>query len=181
MMNRLKGSRCYLCGAMDRVKDGGVGWRTNLKTELEPLGIQWLDPTDKPCRVGREDNETRLRRRQDKEAGRYSLVASDMRDIRRVDLSMVRICDFVIVGLDVSVHCCGTYEELFLALQQDKPVLVCIEQGKKAAPDWLFGAMPHSQMFSDWDRLINYLKQMDAGEIDDESGRWCFFDWMGDE
>jgi hypothetical protein len=32
-MNRLKNSLCYLCGAMDRVQDGGVGWRGNITLE----------------------------------------------------------------------------------------------------------------------------------------------------
>jgi len=177
-MNKLKGARCYLCGAMDRVKDGGVEWRQRLKVDLEDTGIQWLDPTDKPCRLGREDSENRDKRRQDKENGRYSLVAKEMREVRRVDMHMVNICDFVVVNLDVDIHCCGTYEELYWAVKQNKLVLIHVEQGKKRTPDWLFGVLHHSLIFSEWSQLVNYLKQVDSGEIDDES--LCFFDWMGD-
>ena len=43
-MNRLALNRGYLCGAMDRVTDGGVGWRQDLIDSLKDLKILWLDP-----------------------------------------------------------------------------------------------------------------------------------------
>ncbi len=44
-MNRLALKRGHLCGAMDRVTDGGVGWRQDLIQSLQGLRISWLDPT----------------------------------------------------------------------------------------------------------------------------------------
>ena len=37
-MNRLKGMTCYLCGPMDRVKDGGVGWRNAVSGQHQSAG-----------------------------------------------------------------------------------------------------------------------------------------------
>ena len=36
-MNRLKGMTAYLCGAMDRVEDGGVKWRQYMTPKLQDL------------------------------------------------------------------------------------------------------------------------------------------------
>ena len=47
-MNRLEGMRAYLAGAMDRVPDGGVGWRQEIHPTLKRFGIRVLDPCDKP-------------------------------------------------------------------------------------------------------------------------------------
>ena len=178
-MNRLRGSRCYLCGAMDRVKDGGVEWRQRIRQELKRLNLQWLDPTDKPCDIGKEGPENRRIRKVNKAAGRYEIVAREMREIRCVDLRMIDICDFLVVNLDIDVHCCGTYEEVFLANRQKKPVLIHVEQGKTRTPDWLIGTLPHQHIFSEWADLFHYLKRLDKGEFDDPTGRWYFFDWMG--
>ena len=48
MINRLKGTMCYLCGAMDRVPDGGEGWRRMISPVLRDMGIGVLDPCNKP-------------------------------------------------------------------------------------------------------------------------------------
>ena len=46
-MNRLCGTRTYLAGAMDRVKDGGIGWRNDITPFLEDMGVVVLDPCKK--------------------------------------------------------------------------------------------------------------------------------------
>ena len=58
-MNRLKGMRTYLAGAMDRVPDGGVGWRQTITPKLTEMGVVVLNPCDKPVEVGIEDDNTR--------------------------------------------------------------------------------------------------------------------------
>ena len=59
MINRLKGMRTYLAGAMDRVPDGGVVWRDKITPLLESKGVVVLNPCDKPVEVGIEDASTR--------------------------------------------------------------------------------------------------------------------------
>lgn len=180
-MNRLKNTRCYLIGCMDRVPDAGAAWRKQIKNHLENLDIMWFDPTCKPIDLGAEDDESRLIRRANKAAGWYDLVEEEMIPIRNVDLRMVSICDFLICNIDVETHACGTYNELFLANSQEKPILVHIEQGRKECPDWLLACLPHEHIFGSWGGLIDYVKHIAHDKTIDCMGRWMFFDFHGEE
>lgn len=176
-MSILFGTRTYLIGPMDRVKDGGVGWRRRLIPELNKLGVIVFDPTNKPTRgVGIEDDKNRERIKDLKEQGRFEDAAELVKPIRTMDLRMVDLSDFVIANLDMESHACGSYEEIFLANRQKKPILVHIEQGKENAAHWLFGALPHQHIFSTWDDLVLYLNDV-AYERDTRTyKRWIFFD-----
>ena len=180
MMNRLALNRGYLCGAMDRVTDGGVGWREDIKVALSDLKILWLDPTRKPIDIGVEDLENRARRQQAKRAGDFEYIRNQMKQIRPVDLRMVDVADFLIVNLDLDVHATGTYEELYWANRCKKPILVRIEQGIEHAPDWLFGTLPFEMMFSTWDEVKGYMRHIAHDPVIDRLNRWYFFDWMGE-
>jgi len=179
-MNRLALNRGYLCGAMDRVLDGGVGWRQHLIQSLKDLKILWLDPTRKPIDIGVEDLENRALRHKAKRAGDFECVRGQMKQIRPVDLRMVDICDFLVVNLDMQVHACGTYEELFWANRMKKPVLIRIEQGIEHTPDWLFGTFPFEMIFSTWDQVTTYLRHIAHDPVIDRLNRWYFFNWMGE-
>lgn len=176
-LNRLKGMRAYLGGAMDRVADGGVGWRRTIGAWLRRHGVVTLDPTDKPIDIGVEEIEDRARRHTDKTAGRFDVISAEMKKIRCVDLRMVDLSDFLVINLDLSVHACGTYEELFLANREKKPILLHVEQGKEKCPDWLFGTIPHEHIFSGWHELHEYLRHIDYGEGVTHDRRWMYFDY----
>ncbi len=179
-MNRLAYNRAYLCGAMDRVADGGVQWREYIKKELDGLKIFWLDPCRKPIKLGVEDLENRQLRHKAKERGDFEYVRTEMKQIRPVDLRMVDITDFVIVNIDLDVHCCGTYEEVFWANRCKKPVIVRIAQGVEHTPDWLFATLPFEMMFSTWEDVCRYLRHIAHDPVIDRLNRWYFFDWMGE-
>jgi hypothetical protein len=165
---------------MDRVADAGVVWRRLVKHHLDDLGIVWLDPTCKPCDIGVEDSESRRQRHENKAAGEYDLVADEMMPIQDVDLRMVSICDFLICNIDVETHACGTYNELFLANSQNKPILIHVEGGKANTPDWLLGCLPHEHVFDDWFKLRGYIRHVAHDPVVDCMGRWMWFDWMGE-
>jgi uncharacterized membrane protein len=167
---------------MDRVADGGEEWRLRIRKNLQHLEINWLDPTNKPIDIGKEDKESRAIRNQAKKDGDWELVAEEMKPIRCVDLRMIDVCDFIVVYIDISVHACGTYEEVFLANRQKKPVLFVVEQGKKNTPNWLMAALPHEYFFSSWEDLYDYLDMIAHDQtFADDRGRWYFFDWTGDD
>lgn len=173
MTNLLKDSRVYLCGGMEKAPDNGAHWRQNLKPFLRSLGIKIFDPTNKPIEIGHEKFEDRnyhklLRERQD-----YDEIAKVSKIIRRVDLRMVSICDFLIVNIDTEISTCGTWEELFLANSQKKPILMHCEQGKQNCPFWLFGTIPHWNIFDSWDEIKDYLTSINFGYSNDE--RFYFF------
>ena len=173
--NRLRGLRTYLCGPMDRVADGGVGWRIYLSSYLQKRDVVVLDPCNKPTDMGIEDLENREQRHQWKKDGEYEKIAESMRMIRNTDLRMVDVSDFIIVNLDLESYPCGTYEELFLANRQKKPILLRVAQGKESTPDWLLGTLPHETIFSTWEEMKDYLEYVSTSN--DLLDRWVFFNF----
>ena len=176
-MNRLKGTICYLCGPMDRVPDGGVGWRKNITPILKDMGIGVLDPSDKPTSFAQEDNDFRTAINIKKLEKKFDNVKKSMRDIAAVDLRMVDIAHFVIMYMDIDVHLCGSYHEAFVAIQQKKPLLIVCKQGKSFMPNWMFGVIPHEHMFDDWNDMLNYISAVNLGYAKEHYNRWRFFDF----
>lgn len=175
-MNRLKGRRAYLCGAIDRVADRGKGWRQHITPILKDMGVVVWNPLTKPTEIGAEDDDTHAIKQKLKKSARYDELSDMMRTIRNVDLRMVDVCDFMIVNINIEHHACGTYEEIFLANRQKKPIIIHMEQGKHHTPDWLFGAIPHNMIFSKWLDIVDYLEYIDSAESIDTYKRWYFFE-----
>jgi len=165
---------------MDRAKDAGVGWRRAIRKAMGDIDILWLDPTRKPIDIGVEDDASRRLRKKAKAAGDLQTVIDEMHSIRRVDLRMVDVSDFLVVNLDLDIHACGTYEEIFLANRQKKPVLVHVEQGIRQTPDWLLGTFPREYFFNSWPDLHAYLGRVNSDPLwSCSEGRWYFFNWTG--
>lgn len=174
-MNRLRNQRCYLAGAIDRVGDRGIGWREEITPHLHNLGITVFNPITKPSEVGLEDENSHVFKKKLKQQNRYDELNGFMKTIRSVDLRLVDISDFLIVNLDLETHPCGTYEEIFWANRQKKPIIIHMVQGKENAPDWLFGTIPHQMIYSNWRDLYNYLEHINTSESIHTYNRWYFF------
>jgi hypothetical protein len=162
---------------MDRVSDGGVVWRQEITPRLKGLGVGVLDPCDKPSNYATEDSHTREKIDSHKEVGDFNSVSYIMKPICAVDLRMVDIAHFLVVNLDLDVHMCGSYHEMFVAIGQKKPVLIRCEGGKQRLPNWMFGVMPHEMVFSSWDELMEYLHHVDGDNTVEHYNRWRFFDF----
>jgi nucleoside 2-deoxyribosyltransferase len=174
-MNRLINQRVYLAGAMDRVADRGNGWRDSITPFLESLGIVVFNPIKKPTTVGMEDLTVHKLKQQLKLDQNYDELSQIMKTIRSVDLRLVDISDFLIVNLDLDIHPCGTYEEIFWANRQKKPIIIHMVQGKQSAPDWLFGTIPHQMIFSSWEDIKQYLSIVNSQTEIQTFNRWYFF------
>jgi nucleoside 2-deoxyribosyltransferase len=174
-MNRLNNQRVYLAGAMDRVADRGNGWRDSITPFLESLGVIVFNPIKKPSSIGQEDEATHHLKKDLKNQQKYDDLSKLMKQIRSVDLRLVDISDFLIVNLDLDVHPCGTYEEIFWANRQKKPIIVHMVQGKNNAPDWLFGTIPHQIIFSSWEEIQTYLNNINTNIQIETFNRWYFF------
>jgi nucleoside 2-deoxyribosyltransferase len=174
-MNRLKNQRVYLAGAIDRCPNLGVAWRESITPFLKEKGVTVLNPMKKSISLGSETGESRITRSQLKESENYDQLSISMKEIRNIDLRMVDISDFLVVNIDLDIHSCGTYEEIFMANRSKKPIIIHMEQGKAKAPDWLFGTLPHSMFFSTWDDVKKYLTYIDSEELIDTKNRWRFF------
>jgi hypothetical protein len=166
---------------MDLIPGGGVVWRQRIQTDLADLGVHWLDPTNKPCRVAVEDTECRAIRQRQKERGDWGRVSQSMAEIRRIDLRLVDISDFLIIYLDKNNSGVGTFFEMSRANFQNKPLIVMSEGGKERAPDWLFGLGITSTIFGDWSELYHYLRSINGDCFYDDMDRWQFFNFHGEE
>lgn len=170
----LNGMRTYLVGAMDRVPDGGIGWRETITPYLTNLGINVLNPCKKPISI-KEDEETRIWINHYKETGQFDKIRNKFGHIRNADLRCVDISDFIIAQIDMDVHMCGSYEEIVTANRQKKPILVWCKQGKRQAPNWLFFMIPHEHIFSDLIDLIQYLNNLHLSNDTNNLKRWFFY------
>ena len=175
-MNNLSGMRTYLVGAMDRVADGGVGWRNTITPILQNLSIQVIDPCDKPIESAKEGPNTRTIIDYYKKTGQFHKIRKEYGHIRNADLRCVDVSDFLIVNINMDVHMCGSYEEISTANRQKKPILVWCEQGKMEAPNWLFFMLPHEHIFSSLDQMVNYLNHVNETENTENLKRWFFFE-----
>jgi len=175
-INNLKNLKTYLVGAMDRVADGGVGWRTKITPVLKSMNLHVLDPCQKLAHKITESESTRQKIAFYKKTEQYDKIKEMYSNIRNVDLRCVDVSDFLICHIDISVHMCGSYEEIVTANRQKKPILIWCEQGKKNIPNWLFFMLPHEQMFSSCQELISYLHQVDNSTNLQSLKRWIFLE-----
>jgi hypothetical protein len=175
MNKKLQNQRVYLAGAMDRVADRGTGWRDDITPFLESLGVIVFNPIKKPSTIGMEDSETHDLKKILKSEQNYNDLSQLMKVVRSVDLRLVDISDFLIVNLDLDIHPCGTYEEIFWANRQKKPIIIHMVQGKQNTPDWLFGTIPHQMIFSTWSEIKEYLSYINSSENIESYKRWYFF------
>ena len=168
-------SRCYLVGSIEGMADAGISWRKDIRSRLTDLGITFLDPCDKPfvkdlSETLDHSNELKLLRQK----GKYKKLAQKMEEIRHYDLRCVDVSDFLIFNFDPACLTCGSYEELTHANLQRKPVLFVCEKGIDKIPLWIFGMLPLELLFGSMNEAIEYLRKIDAGEID-STDRWRFF------
>lgn len=172
--NNLKNMRTYLVGAMDRVPDGGTQWRDYITPMLQEMNINVLNPCKKPIESAKEDDNTRQEIEHYKETGQFDKIRNKFGHIRNADLRCVDVSDFIIAQIDMSVHMCGSYEEIVTANRQKKPILVWCKQGKHQAPNWLFFMIPHEHIFSSSEDLMLYLWNVNTSNDVSNYKRWFF-------
>ena len=164
MKSKLSNAVCYLSDSMEASKDWGMGWRKRFTEKAKSAGLNLvvLNPADKPAGLMKEgkDDWAEVRRSKD-----YPKIASYVKQIRRVDLRMVDLSDFLVVMVDKNVHACGTYDETFTAEDQHKPIFVICEGGLDNLPQWLFDVVNFEEVFDSDDALIKHLVDLDSGAV----------------
>lgn len=173
--SNLNGMRTYLVGAMDRVKDGGIGWREYITPMLKEMNVDVINPCKKPIKNVSEDTLTRQQIEYYKQTGQFDKIRTNYSHIRNADLRCVDISDFIIAQIDIDVHMCGSYEEITTANRQKKPILVWCKQGKNNAPNWLFFMLPHQHIFGSSEELIMYLMKVNTTKDTSRLKRWFFY------
>ena len=183
-MNRLKNLGCYLSGPIDFAENLGSEWRDELTPFLQNRNVKVFDPL-KPMFYGAA-HLTEYKRPvilQMAKARKFEELRTEIKELNKWDLRAVDLSSFVIVNYRIDIHMCGTYEEIFEANKQNKPVLLVVDD-MTVLPKWIYGRFPHEHMFEGFEKLKEYLINIDENEdykftLADKK-RWLFFDgpWM---
>ena len=179
-MNRLKLQRFYLVGPMDHDRESGREWREDMSEWLFSRKAIPLNPYYKPLldeEDGLEDDDNYKKRVEAQERGDWDELARLTVPVIRTDLRMVDHCDAIIVNMDLEKYPCGTWDEMFTAINQKKPVIVHAAQTRHKLPHWMFARFNHQMFFDTWEDLKNYLDDVDQGEEVENFNRWKFFDY----
>jgi len=159
--NKLEYSTVYLAGPIDYAKDHGVKWRTEITEDLSKMGILVLDPTNKPGGLISETTTEQSKINKYKKEKDWNSLCKFMKDIRRTDLRLVDMSDFIIALIDTDIHMCGTYDEIFTAEDQQKPVLFIVPNGIESLSSWMYSVINPAEVFNSVDECINYIKNID--------------------
>lgn len=165
----------FLSGPIEKTNDDGVGWRNYIKDKIEEkeFNLKVFDPCDKPKGLGSEIGSEITKIKKLIKESRWSEVKRFVREFRRFDLRGVDTSNFIIVKIDTSVHTCGTYDEIFTAEREGKPILVILgdNQKKEDLPSWLFAFINPEEIFQTEDDCIEYLEKINNNEINLDN-RW---------
>jgi|SRR5579862_2751499 len=171
MSNLLRGTRLYTIGAMEY--QDGQGWRNDVKSTLEPLGITVFDPYHKPfVNEIKEDEEARISLKEGMETGNYDSVAQRMKAVRSDDLRLVDLSDFFIVYINPKIPSWGSAEEIYWANRLKKPIFLFVEGGKSKTPLWIMGTLPHKYIYNNLTEVLETIKKVDSGKKVIDSDRW---------
>lgn len=171
--NLLRGARCYLIGHMENAN--GRDWRQYVIDELSPRGIIFFNPYCKPFVSDVPEDETaREELNRWRATEQWDLLEARMRKVRSLDLRLVDISDFLIANVKPRIASWGSSEEITTAVREKKPLFISIDdpEGKKAAPLWFFGKLPHKYIYNDIASVVERIKAIDDGVIPMCSDRW---------
>ena len=88
---------------------------------------------------------------------------------------MVDISSLIVCYLDGTPGV-GTYDEIFMAAAQRKPVIVIAPNGFDKISNWLFGRLDYRLFFPSIEKAVEYISGVDNGSIT-PSDKWRFFNY----
>jgi hypothetical protein len=164
MPSKLSKAVCYLSGSMEYAPNNGVAWRQDFMQQCKEndLDVVFIDPTNKPRGLMSEGNGEYQKLRDSHD---WKALTKFVKRIRRDDLRCVDLSDFLVVCIDRNIHSCGTYDELFSAEDQQKPLLCIVVGGKENLPGWLFAVLRTEEIFDSVEDCVNYLKRINEDEL----------------
>jgi hypothetical protein len=176
----------YLCGPIDFAADGGVGWRRDFSKELVKLGIPLshiLSPTRKPWNnldAHLSNESDRLARfRKDEDWNKHDKL---MGMIAHLDLRLVDKSDFLIVYFPADkegrrVPAYMTIHEIVTAREQQKPVLIVWDGGKKSCSGYIMWIVGNKHVFDSPQQMFKYLRRIKKGRVPRSAQDWLLLDF----
>lgn len=172
-MGILANTKTYLIGHMEFVN--GEDWRKSVTAEMNSIGVKVFNPYEKPfINAKEEDEQSRKGLKTLMRQKNYDAVAEHMKDVRKFDLRLCDLADFLIINIVPEVASWGSAEEIYWVNRQKKPMFVSIQHpdGKAATPLWIMGTIPHKYIFDTVGDSVSIIKKIDSGEIPINSDRW---------
>ena len=166
-MNYLKNKNVYLAGPIHACKDDGIGWRNMITPFLEKFELDVVDPCKMTINGVGEVKDDKKKIIDLIKAGKFLEAKEQFYPIVRKDLRCVDRSDFIICVYDPTLHMCGTLHELVIAHQQRKPIFLYFDKKniEKVNP-WILTFVKASWIFTDWQEMLDQLKEIDAGHFD---------------
>lgn len=160
----------YLCGGMCAYADSGLGWREAIKPILKnKYRLRVYDPTHKEVVGATEIGENKNLFRKLIMEERWEELKKAFDPVVHWDLRAVDKADLLIVYYDPAIHTVGTIDELRIAVNQKKPILVKYDKEKlNLFNPWMSKLARPEHLFRDWKDLFAYLDTVNSGIMDEE-------------
>lgn len=175
--NLLANTRVYLAGAVEHDK-GAKSWREQITERLKPFSVQVYDPLVKPLwlpEICKKDPSLyRPALAGNSEVLTKQQVYDANVDVRKLCLAHVAAADWIVCYMPIK-YTAGTFEEIYLAQQLNKPVFFMIPDGVPST--WMLPMFttPENQdrvFFKDWDSMFGYLEGINSGEFNIDPYKW---------
>lgn len=159
-MNLLNKARVYLSGPIDYAPDLGKKWREEFisLSKEKNLGLHIINPCDKPLICEHEISGEQKMANFFKKTKDWEGLRNFVKNFRRQDLRFTDIADFLVIYVNKNIHMCGSYNELFVAESQKKPIFCIVEGGIENLPTWLFGVFKINHIFDSVEKCVNHLE-----------------------
>jgi hypothetical protein len=161
MPTQFESLRVYLSGPMEN-QENCNDWRKNITAKLVKLGFNKdniINPVDRRLAVEHRIDYF-------KKMKMWSHLEHVGDQVIKKDLRYVDVTDIVIVHFFEGVETAGTWDEIFTARNQRKPVFVIMPGGlTEKTSVWLLGRVGRHQIFSNMDEVMERLRAIRDDDI----------------
>jgi hypothetical protein len=188
-MGMLQNCSIYLSGAIE-AHQSPTTWRNQLTPKLKKMGMIVYDPLVKPTWMPQVDGAEQASWKKRDGTGygptlpRGDEIRVKNRVIRQWALALTNSCNMMVVKLEKKVFTAGTFEEIKVACDANKPVFIICDE-----PDWpsmwlvdqvpMGYRDPYNTFFNNEGDFIEFLRKIDTGEAWVDPIQWIFLTHNG--
>jgi len=167
-MGYLRHKNVYLAGPISDVDDDGVGWREMITPKMAKFGVTVEDPTKKTINGMSEVKDDKDYFKKLAMERKFDELKDAFWPIVRKDLRCVDKADFIIAVYDPHARMCGTIDELRVAKNQQKPILMYCDPAKidESFNPWILTFPKKGNFYTDWKDIFATLEDVNNGNFD---------------
>jgi len=186
MTGRLHNTKCYLVGPIEQDSNPD-SWRNKVTEKLNKLGVRVYDPLKKPnwapqLTVMNKNNF--LKALNDDHINDEARASHDaMHWIRDIDRRFVQDADFIICYMP-KIFSSGTGEEITIASDMNKPILIYNDDDELVPSSWLACMLCRDveeikeTFFPSMEAITEYLGKVDNNEVEIDPFKWVFLSYF---